>query len=77
MARQFIKRGDPLHPVLVVIQGGAPLGVSIRGASDNPQEFEVLLSKKARFEIIRKDKFKIDKDDPAETLVVVVKWKKE
>ena len=66
-----------MHPVLVVIQGGTSLGASIRGASDNPQEFEVLFSKKAVFEVVRKDKFKIDKDDPAETLVVVVKWQKE
>lgn len=77
VARKFINKGDPSHPVLIVIQGGLLHGASICGASNAPQECEVLMNKNAVFEVIRKDKIRLDKKSPSKTLIIVVKYKQE
>ncbi|MCR5336665.1 MAG: hypothetical protein K6E42_08990 [Synergistes sp.] len=63
------------RPVLVIIRGGVPYCSSIRGASALPDEYEVLVSKRAVFEVFSKEERKLHKYDKDETLVLVVKYK--
>lgn len=77
VANEFSKQKANERSVVVVIQGGLPYGASIRGCSENIDEYEVLVNKNAVFEIVRKEERRIFKGDKEKSLVFVVRYKQE
>lgn len=77
VANEFSKQKANERSVVVVIQGGLPYGASIRGCSENIDEYEVLVNKNAVFEIVRKEERRIFKEDKGKSLVFVVRYKQE
>ncbi|WP_039879622.1 phage minor capsid protein [Jonquetella anthropi] len=77
VASEFSKQKAGEHSVMIVIQGGLPYGASIRGCSENIDEYEVLVNKNAVFEIVRKEERRIFKGDKEKSLVFVVRYKQE
>lgn len=76
VAHKFSQKEDIHYPVVIVIQGGMPYCSSVSGGSNVPKELEVLMGKKMKFNVIRKEKIKLRKTDTTKTLVLVVKYKK-